>query len=42
MSYFNNFTPIEYDFDGNGTNKTIKNKIWRAICISFNEYVKKY
>jgi len=36
MSYFNNFTPIEYDFDGNGTNKTIKNLAQYSTIISKN------
>ena len=36
MSYFNNFETIEYDFDGNGTNKSIKNIAQYSTIISKN------
>jgi hypothetical protein len=36
MAYFSNFAPIEYDFDGNGINKTIKNIAQYSTIISKN------
>ena len=36
MAYFSNFAQIEYDFDGTGTNRTIKNLAQYSTILSKN------
>ena len=36
MAYFSNFAQVEYDFDGNGVNKTIKNIAQYSTILSKN------